>query len=119
MIIKLADLRQLREIHSTEKIVLATGTFDLFHWEHLRYLQDAKKEGNILVVAIKDNKCAALKGKNRPIIDEQQRIEIVDAFKMVIIPCWCQLIRFLQRKWNTRMNNNGYGLVCLVMCLIY
>lgn len=66
-----------------QKIVLATGTFDLFHYEHLRYLEDAKKLGDILVVAVKNNKCAALKGSNRPIIDEQQRAAIVDSIKYV------------------------------------
>ena len=35
-----------------KKVVLGTGTFDLFHYEHLKYLEGAKKQGDILVVAI-------------------------------------------------------------------
>ena len=66
-----------------KKVVLATGTFDLFHYEHLKYLEGAKKQGDILVVAIKDNECAKLKNFDRPIIDEQHRIAIVDAIKYV------------------------------------
>jgi cytidyltransferase-like protein len=66
-----------------KQIVLATGTFDLFHYEHLKYLEGAKSQGDILVVAVKNNKCAGLKGNERPIIDEQQRIAIVDAIKYV------------------------------------
>ena len=78
------NLQQLSELKADGKIiVLGTGTFDLFHYEHLKYLQDAKKQGDILVVAIKNNKCAALKGKDRPIIDEAQRIAIVDNIKCV------------------------------------
>lgn len=84
MITNLKELSvEIREKRVDKKVVLATGTFDLFHYEHLRYLRDAKKQGDILVVAIKNNKCARLKGDNRPIIDEQQRIAIVDAIKYV------------------------------------
>ena len=82
MIVSISQLENIRK-ETNQKIVLATGTFDLFHIEHLRYLQDAKKQGDILVVAVKDNNCARLKGKNRPIIDEKQRIEIVDNIKCV------------------------------------
>lgn len=55
----------------------------MFHFEHLKYLQDAKKQGDILVVAVKDNACAKLKKANRPIIDESQRVEIIDNIKCV------------------------------------
>lgn len=66
-----------------KKVILATGTFDLFHYEHLKYLEGAKKQGDILVVAIKNNKCAGLKNPSRPIIDEKHRIAIVDAIQYV------------------------------------
>lgn len=81
----ITNLQELVSIlgNSEKTVVLATGTFDLFHYEHLRYLIDAKKEGDILVVAVKSNKCAALKGINRPIIDEAHRIAIVDNIKCV------------------------------------
>lgn len=82
MIVDIPELNIIRK-ETCKKIVLATGTFDLFHFEHLRYLQDAKIYGDILVVAVKDNNCARLKGSNRPIIDEAQRIEIVDNIKCV------------------------------------
>lgn len=65
------------------KIVLATGTFDLFHYEHLKYLEGAKKQGDILVVGVKNDKCAGLKGDGRPIIKEEHRIAIIDAIKYV------------------------------------
>lgn len=66
-----------------KKVILATGTFDLFHYEHLKYLEGAKKQGDILVVAIKNNKCAGLKNPSRPIINEKYRIAIVDAIQYV------------------------------------
>lgn len=73
----------IRDKRINHQVVLATGTFDLFHYEHLKYLEGAKKHGDILIVGIKNNSCAGLKGDGRPIIDEQQRIAIVDAIKYV------------------------------------
>ena len=64
-------------------VVLATGTFDLFHYEHLKYLEGAKQHGDILVVAVKSDKCASLKNPDRPIISENQRVAIVDAIRYV------------------------------------
>ena len=78
------DLKELVAVrNSSDRIVLATGTFDLFHYEHLLFLQKAKSLGDILVVAIKDNNCAKLKDENRPIIDQEQRIAIIDALECV------------------------------------
>ena len=82
MITTLEGLRNLRQ-NTSKKIVLATGTFDLFHYEHVMYLEEAKQKGEILVVAVKGNNGARLKGPNRPIIDENQRVVIVDAIRYV------------------------------------
>jgi glycerol-3-phosphate cytidylyltransferase-like family protein len=46
-------------------------------------LEDAKKQGDILVVAVKDNKGASFKGEGQPIIDETQRIAIINGLKYV------------------------------------
>ena len=45
--------KKLQTEREGKKVVLATGTFDLFHYEHLKYLENAKKQGDILVVAVK------------------------------------------------------------------
>lgn len=82
MIVGLEDLYKVRR-NTSKTIVLATGTFDLFHYEHVMYLQDAKGFGDILVVAVKGNNGAWLKGVDRPVIDEKHRISIVDAIKYV------------------------------------
>ena len=83
MIVNLEGLGRIKEEEVAKKIVLATGTFDLFHYEHLKYLEGAKKQGDILVVAIKDDKSASLKDKNRPIINENQRLSIIDSIRYV------------------------------------
>ncbi len=52
-----------------EKIVLANGCFDILHVGHTRYLDGAKAEGDILVVAINsDEGVRKLKGEGRPIL---------------------------------------------------
>jgi len=66
------------------RIAFANGHFDLLHVGHLRYLQAAKEEGDVLVVAINDDKSVALlKGEGRPIAPERERAELVAALEPV------------------------------------
>ncbi|MEQ9500043.1 MAG: adenylyltransferase/cytidyltransferase family protein [Deltaproteobacteria bacterium] len=59
-------------------VVMANGVFDLFHVGHLRYLEAAAAEAEVLVVAINsDASTRAYKGPNRPIVPEGERAEIV------------------------------------------
>lgn len=59
-------------------IVFTNGCFDLLHLGHLRYLEDAKNQGDVLVVGINsDRSVRMLKGQERPIIDEASRAELV------------------------------------------
>jgi rfaE bifunctional protein nucleotidyltransferase chain/domain len=65
-------------------VVLANGCFDLFHAGHIRYLAGAKGLGDILVVGINsDEQVGRLKGAGRPYIPEEERAEIVSAFRPV------------------------------------
>lgn len=66
------------------KIVLANGIFDLLHAGHARYLQSAKDEGDILVVAINsDSSARSQKGPGRPIMTERARAAVVAALAAV------------------------------------
>ncbi|MFZ0297799.1 MAG: adenylyltransferase/cytidyltransferase family protein [Candidatus Sulfotelmatobacter sp.] len=82
---KILERQQLRECverwrRAGERIVLANGNFDLLHVGHVRYLRGAKELGGKLVVAVNsDASVRALKGKDRPIIPEEERAEIVAA----------------------------------------
>ena len=78
MLIDKNYLPTIREKYKDKKIVLSLGSFDLFHYEHLRYLQDAKKLGDILIVAIKEDEVVKLKGYNRPYVNEVWRSEIIN-----------------------------------------
>ena len=67
-----------------EKIVLANGVFDLLHVGHVRYLQAARAEGDVLVVGINsDASTRARKGEGRPIMTERGRAAVVAALASV------------------------------------
>ena len=82
----LEDLPRLRAEASAagHTIALANGVFDLFHVGHLRYLQGAKAEADLLVVAVNsDASTRANKGPARPVVPEGERAELVAALACV------------------------------------
>ncbi len=85
-IVSLEALRQRLDEHRrhNHRIVLANGCFDLLHVGHIRYLEGARGEGDVLVVAINsDASERALKGDGRPILPAQARAELVAALRAV------------------------------------
>ena len=69
---------------SGKKIVFTNGCFDLIHAGHVRTFQKAKTFGDILIVAINtDASVRKLKGKNRPIVDQQNRAKVLAALESV------------------------------------
>src|SRR5215469_105490 len=67
-----------------QKIVMANGCFDILHAGHVRYLEAARREGDLLVVAINsDSSTRKLKGLGRPILKELDRAELVAALGAV------------------------------------
>ncbi len=66
------------------KVVFANGVFDLLHVGHVRYLQAAREEGDLLVVGINsDASTRSLKGAGRPILTESARASLVAALAAV------------------------------------
>ncbi|WMW24773.1 adenylyltransferase/cytidyltransferase family protein [Methanolobus sediminis] len=61
--------------------VLATGTFDLLHPGHIHYLSEAKKLGDELYVIVARE--SMIRHKPRPIITDEQRLEMVSSLKIV------------------------------------
>ena len=60
------------------KIVLTSGSFDLVHLGHVKYLAKAKQLGDVLVVGVDgDAKIRARKGADRPMVPEQERLEML------------------------------------------
>ena len=67
-----------------KKIVFTNGCFDLLHYGHVKYLADAKKIGDILVVAINsDASVRKIKGSKRPIVNERDRLSLIAALESV------------------------------------
>lgn len=61
--------------------VVATGTFDILHPGHIRFLEEAKKLGDELIVIVAREK--NVKHKPKPVIPEEQRRRVVEAIKFV------------------------------------
>jgi D-glycero-beta-D-manno-heptose 1-phosphate adenylyltransferase len=85
-IISRQGLAAILEEHrrASRKIVFANGVFDLLHVGHVRYLEAARAEGDLLVVGINsDSSTRKLKGPGRPILTERARATLVAALKSV------------------------------------
>ena len=70
----------------TKKIVVASGVFDLVHYGHVRFLEEAKKAGGkdsyLIVIVARDKTVEKLKGR-KPIMPEDQRRALVESLKPV------------------------------------
>jgi len=65
-------------------VVFANGVFDLLHVGHVRYLQAAREEGDLLIVGVNsDASTRSLKGAGRPILTERARASLVAALAAV------------------------------------
>lgn len=67
-----------------KRIVFTNGCFDILHYGHAKYLEDAKANGDILVVAVNsDSSVRKIKGKMRPIVDEANRLKLLACLESV------------------------------------
>ncbi|MGN0014006.1 MAG: D-glycero-beta-D-manno-heptose 1-phosphate adenylyltransferase [Candidatus Gastranaerophilaceae bacterium] len=75
-------LKKLRKDGKT--IVTTNGCFDILHVGHVRYLEETKKYGDVLIVALNSDKSVkSIKGEGRPINNELDRAEVLNALKSV------------------------------------
>lgn len=86
---KLKRINKLTEIterlkKESKKVVFTNGCFDILHLGHIRYLKEAKKIGDVLIVGLNSDKSVrSLKGPHRPLIKEKDRAEILSALEIV------------------------------------
>ena len=67
-----------------KKVVFTNGCFDILHRGHVTYLNEAKRQGDILVVGVNsDASVKKLKGESRPINSEYDRAFVLDGLKAV------------------------------------
>ena len=74
----------IEERRQGQRVVTTNGVFDLLHVGHVRYLQAARRLGDILVVGVNSDACARrLKGDSRPLVSEDERMEVLAALACV------------------------------------
>lgn len=89
MAAKIMELDELKREIETKKeagelIVFTNGCFDILHVGHIRYLKKAASLGDKLVLAVNsDSSVRDLKGKNRPFVPEEERMEVLAALDMI------------------------------------
>jgi D-beta-D-heptose 7-phosphate kinase/D-beta-D-heptose 1-phosphate adenosyltransferase len=82
---KIKNVTQLKKIISDlkakhKKIVFTNGCFDLLHFGHVKYLEKAKKKGDVLIVGLNsDSSIRKIKGKMRPFVNQRQRAYILSS----------------------------------------
>jgi len=80
------ELSELREKWKQEgkKVVTTNGCFDLIHPGHAQFLSSARNEGDLLIVGINsDPSVTTLKGPGKPILNEEERAEMLSSLKSV------------------------------------
>src|SRR3954464_13669143 len=86
---RLIDQSDLMTLHeklkdSGKKIVFTAGSWDLLHVGQCRYLEQAKANGDLLVVGVSSNEAIRkVKGPNKPILDEKIRAEMLTYLRSV------------------------------------
>ncbi len=103
---------------SGKKVVTTNGTFDLLSVAHVRLLEAAKKEGDILIVGVNsDASVKALKGNDRPVVSEEERATLVASLRAVDAVflfddadprVWLSVI-----KPDVHVNSEEYGKECV------
>lgn len=86
MILDHDDLRE--KVHALKaegkRVVFTNGCFNLLHVGHVRYLRGAKELGDVLVVALNgDDSVRGLKGRDYPVLPEEDRAEVIAALGCV------------------------------------
>ena len=86
---KIKNIEELKNIvdklkGQNKKIITTNGVFDILHIGHIRYLQEAKKLGDILIIAVNsDSSTKQIKGTKRPLNNEDDRMEALAALQCV------------------------------------
>jgi D-glycero-beta-D-manno-heptose 1-phosphate adenylyltransferase len=86
---KLKSLEEMRAIREEcrkagKRVVFANGCFDVLHGGHVSYLEDARAYGDLLICGVNsDSSERGLKGPSRPIYNEDERLEILNAIRSI------------------------------------
>lgn len=90
---KIKSLKSLKKVARTlhkqgKTIVFTNGCFDLLHVGHIKYLEEAKRQGDILIVALNsDVSVRRIKGPRRPLVGQKDRLSIIAGLSSVDYVC--------------------------------
>jgi rfaE bifunctional protein nucleotidyltransferase chain/domain len=119
-IVSRAELAEVAaDLHAQGKtIVTCNGSFDLFHYGHLHFLQDAAAQGDVLIVGMNsDSSIKQYKSPERPIVPQEQRAAMLAALGIVsyvhvfdeLVPMpWLAIV-----KPDLHANGAEYGADCI------
>lgn len=103
---------------SGKTIATLNGSFDLLHAGHLHIIYEASKQADLLIVALNtDQSIGNYKGKNRPIIPLEYRLQMMSALSFVNFVTWFdetdprQLLQMI--KPHVHVNGSEYGKNCI------
>ena len=78
------DLEKFIDTNKNKKVVFTNGCFDILHRGHVAYMNEAKAQGDVLIVGLNsDASVKRLKGSERPINNEQDRKFMLESLKCV------------------------------------
>lgn len=83
---KLSDLVEIRKKlkRQEKKVVFTNGCFDLLHSGHVHLFREAKKKGDVFIVAVNDDvSIKKIKGASRPIFPLRERVEILEVIEEI------------------------------------
>lgn len=85
---KIVDRSEIADIVSRlkkegKRIVFTNGCFDILHVGHIRYLEETKKLGDVLVLGLNSDSSVSSIKPGRPVVPEAQRAEVLSALSMV------------------------------------
>lgn len=80
---KYSETEELSKQIGRSKIVLVGGCFDLLHYGHFTFLQQAKMKGDMLIVALESDQFIQQKKKRNPVHNQVQRAEILTSLHFV------------------------------------
>lgn len=67
-----------------KKIAFTNGCFDILHVGHVRYLRQARKTADVLILALNsDASVRSIKGEKRPLVTETERAEVLSALEFI------------------------------------
>ena len=115
---KILGNKELIENLKGKKIVTCNGSFDVFHYGHLYFLQQAKKQGDVLVVLLNsDASIKKYKSEDRPINNQDDRAKVLAALECVdyvtIFDDEDPRRLLDQIKPNVHVNGEEYGEDCI------